>query len=763
MNDESPNEDIKNALDQELPSDLPDTRIVSPVAGSDKKQGFQKWIFVVGGVATLVIVLGLGGYYAFMIPAEEEKVETHTSKIKKPHLGTTLSAALVDSRTEDGWYSALTTNQILAPEQITTTLYEEPTEAIRMRTEGAGTASIISREVEIPDDAHLFSFCYKFPQGGDGDWLTVHLQPTGTALADATLLLSLRGDTASSFGKNIYGDTFMLDADAWFLGGVHDGTLRLTLHGFGEQPAEVILTEFHFLSERDIDKRLQDKDAAQDCLIEFASTEDEIFDEETSKEFNEKLANLATEAKKFEPEEQSFISQKLATISPLVKSVNTVKFSPGGDQVAYVGRTDPGRAVTGILFLGDKLLSDRSPWPFVFSQNGEHFAYVESNGNGGKQLVFNGEVHSINSTRVKDFDFVPGSDTLIYQILRNRVWRIVLDGAEGAPYDNIDDLTFSPDGKRLAYVAKKGDQTFVVDGNKESNPYRFIERPIFSPNSQRLGFEAVEGRQQIQSIVVDGQEGGWYEWIGGFTFSPDSTTIAYPAQGGEHQFIVVDGVEGKRYDRVLEVMFKPDSNTVIYKAMELGDGECKGAVPDPEGTIEFEGLDGKHRCTNTTNDSWFLVVGDEEEAKYNAVGRQVFFSPSGEMIYFVRDHEGMLWVVHGDQRISILGDGSFFSLDASEGGQIAYRVKDGEEWYAVVNGVQKQRFEGVNPPIFIGDTDKAFYKVSQGNKEALSIDDRITEYYDRIFLDTLTFDETYTKVAFGVQKGNELWWIVEDL
>ena len=48
---------------------------------------------------------------------------------------------------------------------------------------------------------------------------------------------------------------------------------------------------------------------------------------------------------------------------------------------------------------------------------------------------------------------------------------VVLDGAEGKPYDEIDDLQFTVDSKHLVYTARRDAKLVVVVDSVESKLY----------------------------------------------------------------------------------------------------------------------------------------------------------------------------------------------------------------------------------------------------------------------------------------------------
>ena len=125
---------------------------------------------------------------------------------------------------------------------------------------------------------------------------------------------------------------------------------------------------------------------------------------------------------------------------------------------------------------------------------------------------------------------------------------------------------FSPDSRRIAYVVPSGgiNALFLslgsrlrvaVDG-KEEREYLGImkDTPVFSPDSKRVAYGAAITRGKTQAVILDGQEGNFYDGIevdGGLVFSSDSKHLAYRALRHWKQVLVVDGIESKEYSMFL--------------------------------------------------------------------------------------------------------------------------------------------------------------------------------------------------------------------
>jgi hypothetical protein len=147
----------------------------------------------------------------------------------------------------------------------------------------------------------------------------------------------------------------------------------------------------------------------------------------------------------------------------------------------------------------------------------------------------------------------------------------------------------------MGYVAKVGAKRLVVIDGAEGKLYEDIQNPAFSSDSQRVAYVAKVGGKDLP--VIDGVEGKRYDGVWELSFSPDSRRVAYVAKSGEKKyFAVIDGMQGKTYDSIGSVLiiqeggpihlfpnlkFSPDSQHVAYRA-SLG-RKCSIVVDSRQG------------------------------------------------------------------------------------------------------------------------------------------------------------------------------------
>jgi hypothetical protein len=106
--------------------------------------------------------------------------------------------------------------------------------------------------------------------------------------------------------------------------------------------------------------------------------------------------------------------------------------------------------------------------------------------------------------------------------------------------------------------------------------YDKIKEILFSANGNALGYVAEKDGRSV--VVLNGQEGEFYEEIAPLEtssgtryiiFSPDGESIAYKVVDDQGAYIVINGQAGQRYDDIISFVFAQDG-TYIYSAESNG-------------------------------------------------------------------------------------------------------------------------------------------------------------------------------------------------
>ena len=93
--------------------------------------------------------------------------------------------------------------------------------------------------------------------------------------------------------------------------------------------------------------------------------------------------------------------------------------------------------------------------------------------------------------------FSPDSKRTAYVLRRGGKNFVVLDGSEGKPYDEIEDLQFTADSRHLVYAARRdGKLVVVVDGIESKEYDDFVSGASL----------VLDGARTISMMVTRGQE-----------------------------------------------------------------------------------------------------------------------------------------------------------------------------------------------------------------------------------------------------------------
>ena len=264
----------------------------------------------------------------------------------------------------------------------------------------------------------------------------------------------------------------------------------------------------------------------------------------------------------------------------------------------------------------------------VFSPDNQHLAYVARTDK-GRAVVLDGRVlQPYDAIEPRSLVFSPDSQRLAYLAREGNQW-VVVDGQEQQRWDDHEivhcSLLFSPDGQRLAYVTRKYEGwgawklSAVVDGEKQE-AYEYVENLAFSLDSQHLTYLA---HLDYQWLIVRGQEQQLLheQWMksDSSVFSPDHQRLAYVLQEetwSEKQFVVVDGKEQKAYNGIEGIVFSPDSRRLAYVA-NLGSGRV--AVVDGREQRRSEGVRNAREDYYKIESGSFVFSPDSQRFAYIAV------------------------------------------------------------------------------------------------------------------------------------------------
>ena len=317
--------------------------------------------------------------------------------------------------------------------------------------------------------------------------------------------------------------------------------------------------------------------------------------------------------------------------------------------------------------------------------------------------------------------------------------RIVLDGVEGKTYHEIRNRQFPAPRK---------------DG----------ERPVFSPDGSRLAYAA--RIKKAWRVVVDGREDKTYDDIvkGSLRFSPDSRHYAYAAKGGDEHLLVLDGAEVGVYDEVSVrcLVFSPDSSRLVYGAKRDGKlllgtvataARAKAAevvAPLLSAEVRFS-PDGKQLAyIIRSNGGERIVLNGQPVEQYEKV-RPPVFGPKGKRFA----------VIDGDAQPEY--DNLYALHFSPNGARVAYVAKQGDRWWAVIDGKPGLVCDGImaTESFFSPDGKRYAYVPQHGKKRTVVIDGVESTRYDDILSNTPIFSPDGKRVAYAAFVGEKVMMVVD--
>ncbi len=161
-------------------------------------------------------------------------------------------------------------------------------------------------------------------------------------------------------------------------------------------------------------------------------------------------------------------------------------------------------------------------------------------------------------------------------------------------------------------------------------------------------------------------------------------------------------------------------------------------------------------------DQRFAVLDGAPGKVYKRMG-DLQFSPDGQRLAHVgqRDDELVSWVAGGVE-------GPWYpTLDTSHpifdptGSRIGYGVRDGDDAFIVVDGVEGPRFKGVSLPYFSPDGWRVAYWAETDDTQLVVVDGVEGVHYTRIPTESIRWSLDGSRLAYAANKDNQ-WTMVVD-
>lgn len=373
--------------------------------------------------------------------------------------------------------------------------------------------------------------------------------------------------------------------------------------------------------------------------------------------------------------------------------------------------------------------------------------------------------------------------------------RVVHNGKPGKFYKEIDaaNITLSPDGRRVAYSAFENDRYQVVVDDHEYGLYNEIGAPVFSPDSRHVAFECKIGPS-------------WYINVDGLKSDPSEPFSSIPAFSQDSQTVIIyeNGI-GNKSSRVgfSDLRFKKTVYKDIYGAALISNDKSRIAfvqqagkqfklisfsvnTPDvvSEGPL-FDSIGEKKLSDDGSVAAYigkrgavsYIVLGDKEERL--PVGDYTWplvVRPDNKSVglFNVKEVGPRMVNAYFIETFTNNGAKNVSYVDATEltysrdSRHYAYVVFKDDKSRIVLNGKEGAAFERIVSLQFSPDGKYLVCRARQNGKRFMVVIDTLSgniskkhDVHERVFEPTFTDDGK--SVAYGVQDGKKIMWVVERL
>lgn len=224
------------------------------------------------------------------------------------------------------------------------------------------------------------------------------------------------------------------------------------------------------------------------------------------------------------------------------KYIQSFSFSADGTHFSYVAGDSMDSL--NIIYDGEKIGQGNRP---VFNSYGGGFAYRTKISDGKWFYTINGQAQKIYDFVDLPFIFSKNGERFAYHvILYNSDGKefYIVDGKEQKLiYDSVGNFIFSPNGEHFAYIAstKEGQgSTYIIRDGKELKVLSYIKDILFDSTGDNFAY--IIQKYNKQALVVSGKEKKAYDFVGDPIFRPDGK-IQYIAKDGNEIWWIIEPVD----------------------------------------------------------------------------------------------------------------------------------------------------------------------------------------------------------------------------
>lgn len=390
---------------------------------------------------------------------------------------------------------------------------------------------------------------------------------------------------------------------------------------------------------------------------------------------------------------------------------------------------------------------------FFFSENGRSVAYSVRD-YGYSYVSHNGKLGTVYKADVAPVVLSADGNHVAYGAPGGDLWRMVVDGVEGAAFTQVRDPQFSPDGTHVAYSAlKEGIWGLVVDRTWHAGKSAQHEQHLFSGDSSRIAYvdevgESYAGRLVVTDLKFREQKIVAPAGVHTIVCNGDKTRVAAVVVAGGKQRVISfsfantgDVKAGPAYDSVTNLVFAPDGVSVAYTAEKAG---AKYVVlNDREEVLGDENLKEPPVVRPDLKVVAAIIEGKDKKSYLRE-----FFSR----------------ITKGEKRY----DGANFLTYSRDGvSAFAAASEARKAWFIVVDGKEGPPFDRVVEPRFSPNGKYIVYRARKDGKRFVVVADatgkvlRQSPAYEQVF--DVQFTADGKSVAYGVKDSNRLIWKAEAL